>query len=59
MANQYWIKRDAGSTWACGNPPVFQAIRYYSDTNLPKTIYLCAFSEFVYNFYQTKKGRIL
>jgi hypothetical protein len=43
MKNQYWIKQakigNCFPPWTCGNPPVFQAIRYYYVTFLSETIY--------------------
>ena len=58
MVNQNWIKQENPRPRTCGNPLVFQANRYYSVTFSPQTIYQCAFSEFLYNFFKTKKGRI-
>jgi hypothetical protein len=54
MKNQSWIT----PLWTCGKTTIFRAKRYYSVSFLPQSFYLCAFGKYLYNFYQTKKGRI-
>ena len=58
MENQSWNQQKDCRPWNCGKLPVFQAIRYYSVTILPETIYPHTYGKYLYNFYQTKKGRI-
>jgi hypothetical protein len=59
MANQYWIKQKTGPAKTCGNLPVFRAIRYYFVTISLEIIDPQTSGKYLYNFYQTKKGRII